>query len=467
MKNKNWKRILRLVLLEFFALNLSLLVVFFIDFRYAIDHPGDEVFLKNYLYLVILFNICWAVILYNYGNSESYLDNSFRKRLALIIPHSIMLLAFVSLVCFLFQVNFFIQATFFVHIILFNLFNVLLFKLWVRFSPQQTTTADAAKVLIVGSDKSGGQMPDFAETVRDQGYQVIGMLDNNGHRRQPSPYGVNGQVDDLSLVLEANPVDEIFIAFNSLNKTEVIHAIETADYHGVRVTLVPDKPDFLATKWQPKAYEEYPAYQLRRSPLDDFKNYVIKRIFDLAFSLAVLVMLAPVFLIIGLFIYLEDGGAIFYTPIRKGKKGASFKCYKFRTMSVCDDPVNGRQSTVENDPRITPIGRFMRKYDIDELPQFINVLLGDMSVVGPRPHRVFLQHDFRRIVNEYMVRHYVLPGITGWAQVNGWRGPTKTNEQKRERVKHDLWYIEHWSFGLDLKIIWLTLFGKKTRKNAF
>jgi Undecaprenyl-phosphate glucose phosphotransferase len=466
MKNKNWKRILRLVLLEFFALNLSLLVVFLVDYRYAIDHPGDEVFLENYLYLIVLFNLCWAVILYNYGKSESYLDHSFRSRTPLIIPHSIMLFAFASLVCFLFRVDFFIQATFFIQILLFNFFNVLFLKLWVQFSPQHPT-ADAAKVLIVGNDTPGGPMPDFVETAKYQGYQVIGMLDNNRQRPLANQYDVMDQVDELSLVLESNPVDEIFIAFNSLNKNEVLHAIKTADYHGVRVSLVPDKPDFLTTKWQPKAYEEYPVYQLRRSPLDEFKNYVIKRVFDLVFSSAVLIFLGPVFLIISLFIYLEDGGAIFYTPIRKGKNGASFKCYKFRTMSVCDDPVNGRQSTVEDDPRITPMGKFMRKWDIDELPQFINVLLGDMSVVGPRPHRVFLQHDFRQIVNEYMVRHYVLPGITGWAQVNGWRGPTKTNEQKRERVKHDLWYIENWSFGLDLKIIWLTLFGKKTRQNAF
>jgi len=109
----------------------------------------------------------------------------------------------------------------------------------------------------------------------------------------------------------------------------------------------------------------------------------------------------------------------------------------------------------------------LRKYDLDELPQFFNVLKGDMSVAGPRPHRVNLQSDFRRIVDDYMVRHYIKPGITGWAQVNGWRGPTVTHRQKRERIKHDLWYIEHWSFWLDIKIVFLTVFGRKSRKNAF
>ena len=158
---------------------------------------------------------------------------------------------------------------------------------------------------------------------------------------------------------------------------------------------------------------------------------------------------------------------MFYAPIRKGKDGKPFKCYKFRTMNTCDDPANGKRSTIQSDPRITRIGKYLRKYDIDEMPQFFNVLKGDMSVIGPRPHRVFLQDNFRKIVNDYMVRHYVKPGISGWAQVNGWRGPTKTVKQKKERVKHDLWYIENWSFWLDIKTIFLTVFSKKARINAF
>jgi putative colanic acid biosynthesis UDP-glucose lipid carrier transferase len=125
------------------------------------------------------------------------------------------------------------------------------------------------------------------------------------------------------------------------------------------------------------------------------------------------------------------------------------------------------KSTVEDDPRITPLGKKLRKYSLDELPQFLNVFLGHMSVVGPRPHRVWLNEKLKREVNNYMVRHYLRPGITGWAQVNGWRGPTTTKEEKTQRTKHDIWYLENWSFLLDVRIIYLTIFGKKANRNVF
>jgi putative colanic acid biosynthesis UDP-glucose lipid carrier transferase len=336
-----------------------------------------------------------------------------------------------------------------------------------RFQKQRTEKRLNARALIVSGANKWEQMPALTETVQDYGYQVVGLLNGNSKSNKVLPFPVTGQVRDISNILQNNPVDEIFISYSTLKKEEVKYAIEAADYHGVRVNLVPETPSFLNIGFQSSTLDGKPVFQLRRSPLDRFKNYLIKKIFDSFFALAVLIILSPVYLLVAAMIYLEDRGPIFYRPVRKGEEGKTFNCYKFRTMSVCDDPVNGTKSTEVNDPRITRVGKFLRQHDLDELPQFLNVLLGDMSVVGPRPHRVFLQNDFRGIINEYMVRHYVKPGITGWAQVNGWRGPTKTIEQKKQRIAHDLWYIEHWNLWLDIKIIFLTVFGKKTRENAF
>jgi lipopolysaccharide/colanic/teichoic acid biosynthesis glycosyltransferase len=181
--------------------------------------------------------------------------------------------------------------------------------------------------------------------------------------------------------------------------------------------------------------------------------------------LAALIMLLPLFIVIAIAIKLDSRGPIFYRPIRIGKRGMPISVYKFRSMRHSKEVQT--RSTSKDDDRITKVGKFIRKHSLDELPQLINVLKNEMSVVGPRPHRVDLNKRFQQNAQNYLVRQYIKPGITGWAQVNGWRGPTETKYQYVARTLHDLWYIEHWSFALDLYIIYLTIFGKKTRENAF
>jgi putative colanic acid biosynthesis UDP-glucose lipid carrier transferase len=201
-------------------------------------------------------------------------------------------------------------------------------------------------------------------------------------------------------------------------------------------------------------------------PLDNYYHWLYKRLFDIFFSIFALVLAGPLLIITGLSVKLTSKGPVLYAPGRVGMGGDIFKMYKFRTM-VYSEENHDRLSTRENDSRVTPLGRFLRKTNLDELPQFINVLRGEMSVVGPRPHRVYLDKKLQDEVDKYMIRRCIKPGVTGWAQVNGWRGPTATEEQKIQRTRHDLWYIKNWTFGLDIKIIILTLFGKKTRENAF
>jgi exopolysaccharide biosynthesis polyprenyl glycosylphosphotransferase len=206
---------------------------------------------------------------------------------------------------------------------------------------------------------------------------------------------------------------------------------------------------------------------MRQISLDQLYTAWVKRCFDVVFSLGAILFTMPLMLFIAVSLRLESKGSILYCPTRIGKFGKPFKLFKFRSMYENDDVKAGLRSTIKDDPRVTPIGRILRKYSLDELPQFFNVLLGNMSVVGPRPHRQVLEKQFQETVSQYKIRHFVKPGITGWAQVNGWRGPTETREQKEQRTAHDLWYIHHWSMTLDFKIIYLTAFGKKTHEMAF
>jgi len=206
---------------------------------------------------------------------------------------------------------------------------------------------------------------------------------------------------------------------------------------------------------------------VRQLPVDGKISSIAKEGFDKIFSGLMIIFLFPLFCVLAIMIKLDSPGPVFYCPMRIGRSGKPFKCYKFRTMHENDTAAGGTLSTTKNDPRITRLGRFLLKYSLDELPQFINVFLGNMSVVGPRPHRRFLNIQLQESEYKYMVRHYVKPGITGWAQVNGWRGPTDTQEQKRQRTLHDLWYIENWTMWLDLKILFLTIFSKKVHSGAF
>ena len=193
---------------------------------------------------------------------------------------------------------------------------------------------------------------------------------------------------------------------------------------------------------------------MRKEPLTQLHNILLKRLFDIVFSALFLVTLFPVILlVVGVGIKISSPGPIFFRQRRNGQMGREFGCFKFRAMQS-----DVKQAT-RDDPRVTKFGRFLRKTSIDELPQFINVLIGDMSVVGPRPHMLRHTEEYSELINKYMVRHYVKPGITGWAQVTGYRGETRTVEEMAGRIRQDIWYIEHWSFSFDLYIIFLTVYN--------
>jgi putative colanic acid biosysnthesis UDP-glucose lipid carrier transferase len=319
--------------------------------------------------------------------------------------------------------------------------------------------------IIIGDNKLGTQLRDYFLTNKYLGIKPIGLL-----AAQPSSKpdkNVIGSVEDFQKIFDKRPFEDAFIVL-PLSQVDVIrNIIAVAERNGVRPHLVPNFAGAHDMHFKVDTLGDIPLLQMRSFPLDTYANRFLKRAFDIVFSAIMLLLLLPFGLLIAIAIKLSGKGPVFFRTHRLGVTGAPFTIYKFRTMKY--QPVNADQlrSTTANDDRITPLGRILRKYSLDELPQLLNVLTNDMSIVGPRPHRLNLNKTLQQKMGPYMMRHTIKPGITGWAQVNGWRGPTETKIQYWGRTLHDLWYIEHWTFWLDLYIILLTVIGKKTRKNAF
>ncbi|MFD0791992.1 undecaprenyl-phosphate glucose phosphotransferase [Mucilaginibacter litoreus] len=261
-------------------------------------------------------------------------------------------------------------------------------------------------------------------------------------------------------------LNEVYISLPSTYHETTTQLQKEADKHGIRLKLIYNYDN---TMQLPALTNlgNVPVLSLRKEPLDDISNVVTKRLFDILFSSLVIIMvLSWLYPIVAILIICESKGPVIFKQMRNGLNGRKFACYKFRSMRVnqlCDTIQAGK-----NDNRITTIGRFLRKTSLDELPQFINVLLGDMSVVGPRPHMLKHTEQYRTLIDNYMVRHYLKPGITGWAQVNGFRGETQTLMLMQKRVEHDIWYIENWSVSLDIEIICRTVINIfKGENNAF
>jgi len=265
-------------------------------------------------------------------------------------------------------------------------------------------------------------------------------------------------ITELSDFLISASIHEVYICMHFDLMDRIKDIVNICEDRMIRIKVVPDFRFFTGSKHlELSFYNHTPVLMFRKESLQKARFRIIKRIFDLFFSLFALVFLVPiVFPIIALAIRMNSKGPIFYKQKRSGEDHVEFNCYKFRSMSVNNSP---DLQASKNDSRITSVGGFLRKTSLDELPQFLNVLIGNMSVVGPRPHPLYMSEQYTEIVNGYMIRHLAKPGITGWAQVSGYRGETRELLAMQNRIKHDVYYIENWSFLLDLRIIWKTVFS--------
>jgi exopolysaccharide biosynthesis polyprenyl glycosylphosphotransferase len=321
---------------------------------------------------------------------------------------------------------------------------------------------DLDRVLIAGNGELARAVLERMKSHHAQlGFHIAGYL-RNGDTAELPGIACLGTISDAEAVVKEHAIDHVFVALPHASSQAMMELLDRLVRNCISIHVVPDLLQFMVLRSRVEDLDGLPTINLSDTRLDGWSRFV-KRAFDLVVASAALLVLSPVMLLVSLLIWLEDRGPIFYRQMRMGLDGKSFDIVKFRSMRVGAEAETGAVWAKKDDPRRTRIGSFIRSWSLDELPQLWNVLLGDMSVIGPRPERPEFVEQFRTEFPHYMLRHKVRAGMTGWAQVHGWRGNTSI----RMRIEHDLYYIENWSLLLDCKILFMTVWHGLRDENAY
>ena len=317
-------------------------------------------------------------------------------------------------------------------------------------------------ILLIGYSDAARGFIQRVEQNPEWGYHIFGILDDDLEKGSlVGDVPVLGELTELRGILAANSLDEIAVTL-PLNKYEYLKpVVNICEKSGVHTKFIPDYQNVIPTVPYIEDMEGLPIINIRHVPLTEPVNAFAKRLMDIIGSLFAIVLFSPVMIITAVLIKATSKGPVIFSQERVGLHNRTFRMYKFRSMYVQQPDEERTKWTTRGDPRVTPVGHIIRHTNIDEMPQFFNVLKGDMSLVGPRPERPQFVEKFREEIPRYMIKHQVRPGITGWAQVNGYRGDTSI----QKRIEHDLYYIENWTIGLDIKILFMTIF--KGFKNAY
>lgn len=444
------------------VLNLMFLLVY-----HELDSFYTKAIDNNLREVLLLLNFCYFFSLYfvpiQLHRSIVYLDKIVQRAFSVIS-----LLIFLFATCLIFLNVGDVLVTF---LVVYYVSTIVVFSCWRIFVRMllkfyRRKGYNFKRVVIVGAGKNGMELYRAMRDDISSGFNILGFFDDNLALKDilPSYLGTTDKVEEFAI---AKDIDEIYCTLPGTNDEKILRMLNFAEKQMIRFYIVPEFYRNVKKSMVMEFLESVPLLTIRREPLQAFYNRALKRSFDLVFSSVVLCTIFPIlYVLIGFLIKRSSPGPIFFKQKRTGLYGHDFECYKFRTMRVNDQA--DTMQAVKDDPRKTKIGDFLRRTNLDEFPQFINVFKGDMSVVGPRPHMLKHTEQYSALIDKYMVRHLVKPGVTGWAQVTGYRGETKTLEQMEGRVKRDVWYIENWTFFLDLKIIVVTLVNMfRGDKNAY
>lgn len=402
----------------------------------------------NYLHFGIYQIACWGIISYFSGFYEIYRYTTPLKITSKLISQGVIFLL-VVIAFFPFAKNTLFSGQAIAKYLVTAFAAIAIFKFLVYYYLKHyriTTGSNYRNTVIVGYTDQALRLKELFETRPDYGYRFHGFFSD----KKANPEVIGKIADIKNFALDRN-IDEIYCSLNELTNAQLKKLVEFADENEKVIKFIPDTQDIFSKNLKIDYYELFPVLSLRKTALHDPLAQLTKRAFDVVFSVLVVVLLLSwITPILALLIKLESRGPVFFKQSRPGTNEAEFFCYKFRSMKLNETT---EQSVIKNDPRVTRIGRFIRKTSIDEMPQFVNVLRGEMSVVGPRPHLWSQNNLYSAKIKKYMVRLYVRPGITGLAQVRGFRGEISTDEDMINRIKYDVFYIENWSVLLDIKII--------------
>lgn len=415
---------------------------------------------------IVLFYIVMAVIGNIYGDTRS---SGVIKVFTDIVRLNIIVFLSASAILFVYRKNPYVSNFSTLIIVVFCSINVVLQSL-MRFiiraiiSSARKRGFNLRHILLIGYSDASFKFIDKSIRNPGLGYHLCGIVaDNEKLGNSYRNVSVIGTTDDLQKLIEENDFDEIVIALKLSEYDKLGRVVSICEKTGVHTKFIPDYGTIIPTKPQTEDLDGLPIINIRYVPLSSTFNQFIKRVMDIFGSIVGIVLFSPAMLIIAIAIKITNKGSVIYAQERLGRHGKVFTMYKFRSMS--NEYAKEEQTgwTTKDDPRITKVGRIIRKISFDELPQFFNVLFGDMSLVGPRPERENFVEEFKERIPRYMIKHLVKPGMTGWAQINGLRGNTPVDK----RVRYDLWYIENWTLGLDIKILFLTFFKGFVDENAY
>ncbi|CAN5542682.1 undecaprenyl-phosphate glucose phosphotransferase [soil metagenome] len=449
---------------DLLIINFSYLFSYYIVATFY--HP-DMKWNNRYLVGIVAFNLIWlfsSFIMRLYRQSTfSVIESFFRHTYRAALIHFVLFMAFLfftksNILQSVFLSSFLMMACCFV---------ISRFVLVYTQEFLQKRTKKGKKIAILGYNSTAEKLAAYFQK-RKGDYIFEGFFDDDISRiALRSKSNFIGGMKNCFDYIEQNKVEEIYSTILPNQNMEVEQLVLAAEQKCVRIKFVPDFSRQLDERFYISFVEDFPIITLRKEPLDQVNNRFKKRVFDAIFSsLVIILILSWLTPILALLIKVESNGPVFFKQKRSGRDNAPFWCLKFRSMRV--NNYNEELQAQKNDPRITNIGAFLRRTSLDELPQFFNVFLGSMSVIGPRPHMLAHTEQYSIVIDKFMVRHLLKPGITGWAQVSGYRGETEIPDLMKKRVEHDLWYMENWSLMLDVKIVFLTIINMvKGEKNAY